>query len=88
MRLIDKDDLIRKFREECAGECAVCVYVIGRCEECRLINDAPEVMRKNAEIEIGGSGASWWYVCEECHGRVDDMDHFCRHCGMKFNNVK
>ena len=39
-------------------------------------------------IELEGSGASWWYVCEECHGRVDDMDHFCRHCGMKFNNVK
>ena len=38
---------------------------------------------KTAEIELDGGGASWWYVCSECHGRVDDTDHYCRHCGRR-----
>ena len=39
--------------------------------------------KNDAEIELEGGGASWWYVCAECHGTVDEKDHFCRHCGRK-----
>lgn len=34
------------------------------------------------EMEIEGGGSSWWHVCPECHGAVDQGDHFCRHCGQ------
>ena len=34
-----------------------------------------------AEIELEGGGATWWYVCGECHGSVDCTDGFCKHCG-------
>lgn len=40
------------------------------------------------EMEIEGGGASWWYVCEECHGPVDYYDSFCRHCGRPFKKKK
>ncbi|MBO7709476.1 MAG: hypothetical protein J6S83_03345 [Lachnospiraceae bacterium] len=33
-------------------------------------------------IEIEGGETTWWYVCPECHGAVDNGDHFCRHCGQ------
>ena len=32
--------------------------------------------------EIEGDGrSSWWYVCPDCHGQVDNGDGYCRHCG-------
>lgn len=34
------------------------------------------------KIEIEGGGSSWWYVCPECHGEIDNSDHYCRHCGQ------
>lgn len=34
-----------------------------------------------AEIELEGGGITWWYVCGECHGAIDENDLFCRHCG-------
>lgn len=37
------------------------------------------------EKEMEGGGCSWWYVCPECHGAVDQQDNFCRHCGQKLN---
>ena len=36
-----------------------------------------------AEVELEGGGASWWYVCSECHGVIDEKDHYCRHCGKR-----
>lgn len=32
-------------------------------------------------IELEGGGTTWWYVCGECHGAIDENDLFCRHCG-------
>lgn len=29
----------------------------------------------------GDARSSWWYVCEECHTRIEITDHFCRTCG-------
>ena len=40
------------------------------------------------EIEREGGGSSWWYVCPECHGSVDDRDRFCKHCGQALTNGK
>ena len=34
---------------------------------------------KEREIE-GDIRTVWWYVCPECHGRVDLLDYFCRWC--------
>ena len=33
------------------------------------------------EPEIEGGGSSWWYVCGECHGAIDNWDNYCKHCG-------
>ncbi len=43
-----------------------------------------DAMRRNIqkEMELEGGGHSWWYVCPECHGEIDDSDHYCRHCGQ------
>ena len=36
-----------------------------------------------AEAETEGGGTSWWYVCGECHGTIDQKDRYCRHCGRE-----
>ena len=45
-----------------------------------------ELMKKQqpVEIEREGDNHCWWFVCEECHGMVDDNDSYCRHCGRPF----
>ena len=49
------------------------------CDRCgrRRLKSSKEAVK--AEIEGGGS--SWWYVCSECHGKIDKNDQYCRHCG-------
>ena len=37
----------------------------------------------SSEIEMEGGGSTWWYVCGECHGAVDEKDKFCRYCGRQ-----
>ena len=55
-----------------------------------LIDETLELLKEKepVEMEIEGGGASWWYVCEECHGSVDYYDSFCRHCGRPFKKKK
>lgn len=49
----------------------------------KLRNAAEILKRQNPqEMELEGGGSNWWYVCPECHGAIDCMDHFCRHCGQ------
>ena len=36
--------------------------------------------------ELEGGGSSWWHVCPECHGMVDEKDFFCRHCGQSLKD--
>ena len=45
---------------------------------------AIDELRRNIpeEMEMEGGGTSWWYVCPECHGAIDNSDHYCRHCGQ------
>ena len=39
--------------------------------------------RECAEIELEGGTSTWWHVCGECHGAVDEKDRFCKHCGIR-----
>ena len=50
-------------------------------ETCRKAAEELE-KRIPQEIEIEGGGSTWWHVCPECHGTIDQGDHFCRHCGQ------
>lgn len=37
--------------------------------------------RKKVHAEIEGGGATWFFVCDECHTAIDTYDKFCRQCG-------
>lgn len=41
-----------------------------------------------AEPELEGGGSTWWHVCGECHGAIDDGDMFCKHCGKPVKKRK
>ena len=50
----------------------------------KLLEDAKEELKRQTQgdPEIEGDGrSSWWYVCPDCHGQVDNGDGYCRHCG-------
>lgn len=42
-----------------------------------------KLKEQEAEPEIEGGGSTWWYVCSECRGAIDDSDRYCRHCGAR-----
>jgi len=54
----------------------------------KVIGKAINEIKKQVpqEMELEGGGHSWWYVCPECHGEIDDSDHYCRHCGQAVTN--
>ena len=78
------------------SSCGICPYKNVQTEEqinlggieciAVLHDDALELLkeREPVEKEIEGGGTSWWHVCKECHGAVDQSDHFCKHCGRPF----
>ena len=35
--------------------------------------------------EIEGGGHTWYMVCGECHGVIDNNDTFCKHCGYEID---
>ena len=43
------------------------------CQVQKLLTPIP------AEIE--GGGKTWFTVCGECHGEIDNNAMFCKHCG-------
>ena len=57
------------------------------CDECTtmLAKDALAMLNEQEpkEAEFEGGGSSWWYVCGECHGIIDQKDRYCRHCGRE-----
>lgn len=57
------------------------VYDPSILEEYRKEQEAKD-KRIPKEMELEGGGSSWWYVCPECHGPIDQKDKFCRHCGQ------
>ena len=40
------------------------------------------------ETELEGGGSSWWYVCGDCHGAIDQRDNYCKHCGRRIKHEK
>ena len=61
------------------------VYITkNEAEKCLELAQAEEtLLSAPVHTEIEGGGHSWWYVCGECHGSIDNSDLFCRHCGRK-----
>lgn len=63
------------------------VLFVGYSELPRFIDNAPTVdVRKNVHAKkvIGGGerdGATCWFECSHCHGSVDILDAYCKHCG-------
>jgi len=33
--------------------------------------------------EWEGGGSHYWLVCGECHGWINSIDSYCRHCGRR-----
>lgn len=59
------------------------------CEDAKVFNkqrnDALALLKElePVEPEMEGGGSSWWMVCGECHGQIDEKDDYCRHCGRR-----
>ena len=49
------------------------------------LDDAAELLKEQepVECELEGGGTTWWYVCGDCHGEIDNRDSYCKHCGRK-----
>ena len=61
------------------------VYITkNEAEKCLELAKAKEaLLSAPIHSEIEGGGSSWWYVCGECHGQIDNHDSYCRHCGKR-----
>jgi len=61
----------------------------GRLESLsRMLDELLKEQKEPVDIEIEGGGSTWWHVCGECQGAVDNNDRFCRHCGRQFKQKK
>lgn len=47
------------------------------------LEDAIALLKREAEPELEGGGHTWWFVCSECHGAIDEKDQYCKHCGAR-----
>lgn len=74
-RYIDADNLQEEFKELHGGKRSL------------LIDTEPTAdVRENVHAKkvIGGGerdGATCWFECSHCHGSVDILDAYCKHCG-------
>lgn len=86
------DELIRELAESAGKNIDIATAIRTEAPEksfffwkqADLMEKAMEGLRRNIphEMETEGGGSSWWYVCPECHGAIDQQDRFCRHCGQ------
>ena len=90
-RYIDADWIIQKL-ERWRGQLAETYgendeYVLCLGEVLMKLDDAPTAdVRKNVKAKkvlAGGilDGTTHWYECSCCHGAVDILDAYCKHCG-------
>ena len=90
-RYIDADWIIQKL-ERWRGQLAETYgendeYVLCLGEVLMKLDDAPTAdVRKNVKAQkvlAGGilDGTTHWYECSCCHGAVDILDAYCKHCG-------
>ena len=68
------------------------VYILEEeAETClKLAESEEEILRMMdpVEPELEGGGSTWWYVCGECHGAIDNWDNYCKHCGRMIKHEK
>lgn len=88
----EMEELIKQLEEQIIYNTAIATMI--RTEEMEkrfflwkqtdLMEKAIGGLRRNIpqEMEIEGSGSSWWYVCPECHEIVGWKDRFCSNCGQ------
>lgn len=50
-----------------------------------IINGLGEKLKEKepVESELEGGGSTWWTVCGDCHGAIDEDDLYCKHCGRQ-----
>jgi len=73
------------------NNCLDCPYVepIGfnqfRCKSQDMKEDALALLKEKdpVEPEWEGGGSHYWHVCGECHGVINSIDSYCRHCGRR-----
>jgi len=83
----DKDKVIKGL--ECHAKGARgCPYENENGCQLLLCSDALALLKEQeAEPEIEGGGSTWFYVCSECHGAIDNNDRFCKHCGARLKRT-
>ena len=61
------------------------VYITkNEAKKCLELAEAEDMLLSPPEqAELEGGGHTWWYVCGDCHGAIDNKDSYCRHCGRK-----
>lgn len=81
------------FGNDARHDCRQCDYYIRTncveyCDERRIVRDALDLLKekKPVEPEMEGGGSTWWMVCGECHGQIDEKDDYCRHCGRRIKH--
>lgn len=97
MRIIDVDELIGKFTNECIGECGMCPHE--RSDEdgvCALIANAPTI--EAVPVVHGENLQAEWpslFECSVCHWECGDTVpcdtetfNFCPNCGAKIEGKK
>ena len=65
-------------------KCEDCPFKEGYCVN-RLKMAALKLLKEQEPLqpELEGGGRSYYMVCGDCHGIVDQGDHFCKHCGRE-----
>lgn len=96
-RLTDVDELQKKFKIECAGECAICTNN-NNFDSCKLIDSAPivdaePVVQGQWLKAIGMMPPEWFgrHVCSVCdhfapndsYGTHEWLSPICPYCGAK-----
>ena len=54
-------------------------------EDCPFCKTIASLLKEQEPLpaEFEGGGYTWFYVCGDCHGQIDERDAYCRHCGRK-----
>lgn len=86
MGLIDADELLKTFKEECIGNCEDCKHQCfgGDTTYCELIVIAPTVEQQQGEwIFHKDYNESCRYGCNQCGNLNNISSNFCPNCGAK-----
>lgn len=62
-----------------------CYITKNEAKKCLELAEAEDILLSPPVHEEIEGDVSWWYVCGNCHGAIDNKDTYCRHCGRKVN---